>query len=111
MKNTLRIVLAGLALASLAAAASETGACASDPAATGLQARVETLQEKMDLIRRTTDPAAQHRLMVLHDKLMREALHEMRRRNASLACRVELTDAMMDQLLLHQQVAHEGDGY
>ncbi|HSN20851.1 MAG TPA: hypothetical protein VLS49_09245 [Usitatibacter sp.] len=111
MKTPIRIALAAAALAALPAAAAATGACASDPAAAGLQARVENMQEKMDRIRLATDPAEQRSLMVLHDKLMREAMHEMRRRNTSLACRVELTDAMMDQLMLHQQVAHEGDGY
>ena len=30
---------------------------------------------------------------------------------ASLACRTEMTDAMMDPLMLHQQVAHGRDGY
>ena len=111
MNNPIRIALVAATLAALPVAAAEGGACASDPAASGLQARVENMQEKMDRIRWATDPGEQHRLLVLHDKLMREALHEMRRRNTSLPCRLELTDAMMDQLLLHQQVAHEGDGY
>ncbi len=104
--------LAAAGLAALPAAASvDMSACASDPAATGLAARVENMQEKMDRIRWTRDGAERRNLLVLHDKLMREGLQELRKRNASLACRMEMTDAMMDQLMLHQQVAHDGDGY
>ena len=110
MKTAIRMALVAAMLAAFPLAAAAGGACASDPAATGLQARVDNIQEKMERIRGATDPAQQHRLLVLHDKLMREALHEMRRRNASLACRVELTEAMMDQLLLHEQVANDRDG-
>lgn len=110
MNTAIRMALAAAALAALPVAAAAAGACASDPAAAGLQARVDNIQEKMDRIRVASDPVQQHRLLVLHEKLMREALHEMRRRNASLACRVELTEAMMDQLLLQEQVANARDG-
>jgi len=106
----LRWTLAAAALAALPAAAADLAACASDPAATGLSARVENMQDEMDRIRVTTDPAERRTLLVLHEKLMREGLDELRKRNASLACRLELTDALMAQLMLHQQVAHDGDG-
>ncbi len=110
-RSILRLTLAAAALAALPAPAADLGACASDPAATGLAARVENMQETMDRIRATSDPARRASLLVLHDKLMREGLQQVRKRNASLACRMELTDAMMDQLMLHEQVAHDGDGY
>lgn len=110
--SILRIAsLAAVLVALPAAGAVEMSACATDPAATGLAARVETMQEKMDRIRFTHDKAERSSLLALHDKLMREGLQELRKRNASLACRMEMTDAMMDQLMLHQQVAHDGDGY
>jgi hypothetical protein len=111
MKKSIRIALAGVVLAALPAWAAESGPCASDPAASGMRARVENMQEKMDRIRAATDPAQQRHLLALHDKLMREALQELQRRQPSLACRVALDEAMMDQLVRHQQLAHEGDGY
>ena len=110
-KSLVRAALALAALAAFPAAAAELGACASDPAATGLSARLQNMQEKMDRARATRDAAERTELLALHDKLMREGLQELRKRNASLACRMEMTDAMMDQLMLHQQVAHGGDGY
>jgi len=109
MKTAIRIALAAAALVALPAAA-DMGACASDPAATGLRARVESMSEKMDRIRASADPAEQRRLMALHAKLMQEGLQELRKRNASLACRVEMTDAMMYQMLLHQQFAQADGG-
>jgi len=110
MKNIIRITLAAAAIAALPVAAADLDACASDPAASGLRARVENMSEKMDRLHLAAGPAEQQRLLELHGKLMREGLQEMRKRNTSLACRVAMTDAMMDQMLLHE-AAQEGDGY
>ena len=110
MKTTMKLILAAAAFAAVPAVAAEQGACAADPAAAGLHARVENMEDKMDRIRVATDPAEQERLMELHAKLMREGVHEMRKRNTGMACRMEMMNAMMDQMIRHQQAERTGTG-
>ncbi len=110
MQTPVRLLLAAAAVAAAPALASNDDACAHDPAAAGLQARVLNMDEKMDRIRRATDPAEQRRLMDLHGKLMREGIQQLRDRKPGIACRVELTDAMMDQMVQHQQFEREAGG-
>lgn len=111
MKTTIRMVLAAAALASAPAFAAGESACANDPAATGLPARVQNMHDKMDRIRWATDPAEQERLIELHGKLMHEGMQELGKRATSMPCRLEMMNAMMDQMIQHQQVAREGTGY
>jgi hypothetical protein len=110
MKTTLRLALAAAAFAAVPALAAEQGACAGDPGATGLHARVENMEEKMDRIRLERDPAEHERLMDLHAKLMREGVRELRKRNTGMACRMEMTDAMLDQMIRHQQAERAATG-
>jgi hypothetical protein len=110
MKTTLSWILAAAAFAAVPVIAAEQGACAGDPAAAGLNARVENMGEKMDRIRGATDSAEQERLMELHGKLMHEGMHEMSKRNTGMACRIEMMNAMMDQMIQHQQAERKGAG-
>lgn len=111
MNRFVPIALAASLLAAMPVfAAAPAGACASDPATAGLRGRVENMSEKMQRIRFMTDRDEQQRLLVLHGKLMREGLQELRARHTSMACRLELTEAMMDQMLLHE-AEREGGGY
>ncbi len=64
MKTTMLLILAAASLAA-APALAEPGACANDPAAKGLPARVQNMHEKMDRIHGATDPAEQRRLIDL----------------------------------------------
>lgn len=110
MKTTMRWILAAAALAAAPVLAAGPDACVNDPAAKGLPARVQNMNEKMDRIHWATDPAEQRRLIDLHGKLMHEGMQELGRRETTLACRIEMMNAMMDQMIRHQQVDREGAG-
>ena len=110
MKTTMQWILAAAALAAAPALAAGPNACANDPAAKGLPARVQNMHEKMDRIHWATDPAEQRRLLDLHGKLMHEGMQELGRRKTTLPCRLEMMNAMMDQVIQHQQVEREGAG-
>ena len=110
MKTTIRIAIAAAAFAAVPALGAGKGACTNDPAASGLDARMQNMSEKMDRIRVATDPAEQHRLIELHGKLMHEGMLELRKRETGSACRLEMMNAMMDQMIQHQQAEHEGSG-
>jgi len=109
--KTMRMVLVAAAFAAIPAFAAGEGACANDPAASGLDARVQNMDDKIERVRVTTDPAEKERLMELHAKLMHEGIHELRKRDTGMACRMEMMNAMMDQMIMHQQAEREGDGY
>lgn len=105
-----RITLACLLAASSAAFAAErTGACATDPKATGLPERVETMRSHMNRIEWTEDRDERRRLMDLHMKVMHEGIRELNRREPSDGCRMEMMHAMMEQMMRHQLAAQEAD--
>jgi hypothetical protein len=110
MKTTMRLLIAAAALAAAPVLAGAQGACANDPAAKGLPARVQNMHEKMDRIHWATDPAEQRRLIELHGKLMHEGMQELGKRDTTMPCRLEMMNAMMDQMIQHQQVDREGAG-
>jgi hypothetical protein len=110
MKPFVRLALAAAILAAVPVSAVAADACASDPAAAGLRGRIANMSEKMQRIRHAAGPEEQQRLLALHAKLMREGLRELRARPASVPCRLEMTEAMMDQMLLHE-AEREGPGY
>jgi len=110
MKTTMQWILAAAALAAAPVLGAGPDACANDPAAKGLPARVQNMHDKMDRIHWATDPAEQRRLLDLHGKLMHEGMQELGRRKTTLPCRLEMMNAMMDQVIQHQQVEREGAG-
>src|SRR5690349_1777806 len=84
MKTTMQWILAAAALAAAPVLAAGPDACANDPAAKGLPARVQNMHEKMDRIHWATDLAEQRRLLDLHGKLMHEGMQELGRRKTTL---------------------------
>lgn len=108
--KTFTTILAVALCAALPALAAHS-ACGNDPATAGLKARMVNLGEKMDRIQWTTDRAEQHRLMDLHAKLMREAMEQIRKRPTTAACRLEMTHAMMSQIILHQLAEQEEEAH
>jgi fumarylacetoacetate (FAA) hydrolase family protein len=105
--------LAALLIAGCCAAASaaEPGAtpCTRDPNATGMQARIDSMHHQVMRAQAATDPAEQRRCMTLHAKLVGEGLRELRRREPELqpACRMELMQSLMEQMVAHQAASHE----
>ncbi|MBC8024204.1 MAG: hypothetical protein H7Y14_13850 [Burkholderiales bacterium] len=83
--------------------------CAKGPAADGMRARVNTITDQMDRIEGSTDRGQQRQLMELHMKQMQEGLRELRKRELSAACRMELMSTLMESLVRHQQVAFAND--
>jgi hypothetical protein len=79
------------------------------PMAEGMRARVKTISDQMDKIDLTTDRAKQRELLDLHMKHMQEGLHELRKRDLSAACRIELMSSMMESMVRAQLVAHADD--
>ena len=112
MKTVTRILATG----ALCAAFVPAGALAAhtaghdDPKAVGLTARMEQMKEQMDRIEWTTDRAEQRRQMELHMKKMHEGMRELRRREASEGCRLEMMHAMMEQMMRHQLVEQDPAG-
>ena len=84
--------------------------CERDPAARGLTERMHGMAEQMDRIEWSTDREEQQRLMELHMKKMREGMRELRHRKTGDACRVEMMQAMMEQMMRHQLVAQDPAG-
>ena len=76
--------------------------CHDDPKATGLETRMQQMKDQMDRIEWTIDRAEQRGLMDLHMKKMHEGMRELRRREASEGCRLEMMHAMMEQMMRHQ---------
>ena len=111
--NTLSKIALGctLAVASTAfAAAQEPAPCAKDPRANGLPQRMARMNEQMDRIEWTTDRAEQRRLMDLHMKSMHEGMREVRRRETTAECRMDMMQAMMEQMMRHELAAQDSDG-
>jgi len=99
LRSTLAAGLLGVA--SCAWAQASPSACA-----TGLAQRLENLQQQMRRIEESQG-AEQRRLMDLHLKSMQEGLRELRQRGASEPCRIEVMQAVMEQLLRHQLALQE----
>jgi hypothetical protein len=91
------------------AAAEELAPCVKDPKAAGLPQRVARMNEQMDRIEWTTDPVEQRRLMDLHMKSMQEGMREVRRRETTAECRMDMMQAMMEQMMRHQLAAQDSD--
>ena len=81
--------------------------CPNDPATAGMRARMQTLREEIDKIEWTVDATEQKRLMELHMKHMHEGLHEMRRRQIDVPCRLEMMTSMMETMIRREQVMQE----
>jgi hypothetical protein len=112
MKTLSKIALAcALAITSTAfAAADELAPCAKDPKANGLPQRVARMEEQMDRIDWSADPVEQRHLMDLHMKSMQEGMREVRRRETTVECRMDMMQAMMEQMMRHQLAAQGSDG-
>jgi hypothetical protein len=111
--NTLSKIALACALAVTAtafAAADELAPCAKDPKANGLPQRVARMKEQMDRIEWSTDAVEQRRLMDLHMKSMQEGMREVRRRETTTECRMDMMQAMMEQMMRHQLAAQDSDG-
>jgi hypothetical protein len=110
MKPVISIAAVSLALAVTGAFADHTiNLCGKSPMAVGMRARVKTISDQMDKIDLTTDRAKQRELLDLHMKHMQEGLHELRKRDLSAACRIELMSSMMESTARAQLVAHADD--
>ena len=96
------IGVAAACLVSFAALAESS--CERDPAARGLSQRMQGMAEQMDRIEWTTDRQEQQRLMELQMKKMREGMRELRHRAAGDACRFEIMQAMMEQMMRYHLV-------
>ena len=111
MKALTRAAIAcALAAASTAPLAMESAACQRDPGARGIVERVANMREQMNRIEWSAyDPVQQRRLMDLHMKSLNEGLQEMRRRAVSLECRMDVMQAMMEQIARHQLAYQEAE--
>jgi len=93
------------------AVADEMAPCAKDPKAAGLPERLVRMKDQMDRIEWSTDKEEQRRLMDLHVKTMQEGMREVRRRETTTGCRLEMMQALMEQMMRHQLAVQESDGH
>ena len=103
---TVLLVAAALA-APRAFAVHTTAACGTDPQAVGLAQRIDNLRDHMRRIEETHGRPEQRALMDLHLKAMQEGLRELRGREATDACRLEIMHALMEQMLRLQLAERE----
>jgi hypothetical protein len=97
-----------LAAASTAIAAVDAVApCAKDPKANGLPQRLERMRDQMDRIEWATDREEQKRLLDLHLKTVQEGMRETKRRDTTQECRLDMMQALMEQMVRHQLAAQE----
>ena len=105
MNTLIRLAVFGAALAITPAFADHTAEhCGNSAAANGMRARVATIQSQADKIEWTADKAEQRKLIDLNMKHLQEATVQLRKRELSPACRIELLSAMVEVLLRNQQV-------
>jgi hypothetical protein len=111
--NLLTQVAAACALAAAStafAAVDSVAPCAKDPKASGLPERLVRMREQMDRIEWATDKEEQKRLMDLHLKTMQEGMREVRRRETTTECRMDMMQALMEQMMRHEIAASDVDG-
>lgn len=112
MNRILAVTTMCAAFAALPALGAPDSACGGqDPQAVGMRARLNTVREQMDRIEWTTDRAEQKRLLDLNTKHVDEGLREMRRRDLSANCRMEILNTLLETMVRHERIQHEGDGY
>lgn len=105
MKPLITLASACVALAATGAFADHTAEhCGKSAEAEGLRARIATLQSQADRIEWTADKAEQRNLIELNMKHLQEATAQLRKRELSPACRIELLSAMLEVMLRNQQV-------
>lgn len=83
--------------------------CDQDPRARGLKMRIEVITARMDRIEATLDRAEQKQLIELQAKTLREGFQQLRRREPNDACRVELLNALLEQMARQHVVLAELD--
>jgi len=106
MKTPPRIFLACVAMAATGALADhDANHCGNSPAAEGMRARVKTIELQAERIEWTADRAEQRTLIELNMKHLQEAMGQLRKRDLSPGCRIELMTTMLDVLIRNQQVA------
>lgn len=101
----------GAALCALMAvpafAAKDLRHCLKEPQTQGMLQRVDNIRDLMDRIEIAADRGEQRRLLELHAKTTHEAMQQLRRRTASVACRQELMHALMEQVLRYQVALYD----
>lgn len=107
MKSILRMLAVTVCAAALPALANPEAVpprCADNAVAVGMHARLRTMSEELDRASTTVNPAAQRRIMDLHAKQVHEGSRELRKRQDDIApaCRLELMQALLEQLAAHQ---------
>jgi hypothetical protein len=106
MKTHIHVAAACVALAATGAFADHTAThCGKSAAADGMRARVATIQAQIDKLELTADRAEQRALAELNMKHLQEAVTQLRKRELSPGCRIELMSSLLEALVRNQQVA------
>jgi ferredoxin-NADP reductase len=107
MKPVIRIAAACAALAATGAFADHTAThCDNTPQVQGMKARLNTISSQVEKIEWTTDKAERDALINLNMKHLSEAMAQLRKREISTGCQIELMTSMLEALMRQQQVAH-----
>ena len=107
MNSLIRIAAACAALAATGALADHTPThCDDTLAVRGMKARLATISTQVDRIEWTTDKAERDALISLNMKHLSEAMGQLRKRELSTGCQIELMSSMLEALMRQQQVAH-----
>ncbi len=112
MRMTLKAILLGAALAMGSAFADDDArVCTKAPEMRGMHERMQLMREQMDRIEWSQDRAEQGKLLDLHTKHMQEGLRELRHRDLTPGCRMEMMSSIMEEMVRHQLVQNERDGH
>lgn len=106
MRPIIEVAAACVALAATGAFADHTAThCGKSAAADGMRARIATIQAQIDKLEFTADRAEQRALAELNMKHLQEAVAQLRKRDLSPGCRMELMSSLLEALVRNQQVA------
>lgn len=106
MKPIIRVAAAAVALAATGAFADRPAThCDKSAAVEGMRARIATIEAQADRLEWTANSAEQRALAELNMKHLQEAVTQLRKRDLSPGCRIELMSSMLEALARNQQVA------
>ena len=99
---------AGLVAAGAAAAHQPACDRVAGANADAMRGRMETLEEQVGRLERSTDPAERRSIAEVNMKRMQEAMRQLRHRDLPADCRMEMMEAMLHAMVRNEQAMLAG---
>lgn len=108
MKSIIRAGIASAALLAAPAFAQDRHGCEANGDASFMRARLEAIERDLDRLEQTSESGERQALADVNMKRLREASWQLRRRELTPECRVELMSAMLNALVRNEQAVRAG---